>query len=54
MYPNCRSHSPSPEREAFWCANESFALVNAANDGILSSKKDRLLRKRTASLFILI
>lgn len=28
---------PSPERFAFWCANESKALVNVVNDGILSS-----------------
>ena len=27
---------PSPEREAFWCANESSALVNGINAGTLS------------------
>ena len=30
----------SPEIEGFWCANESFAFVNAVNGGILSLQKD--------------
>ena len=30
---------PSPEREAFWCANESVALVDAVNGRTLSLKK---------------
>lgn len=33
-----------PERFVFWCAKESFALVNAVNGESLSSKKDRIRR----------
>jgi len=37
---------PSPERRAFWCANESKALINAVNGGILGLKKESGRRDR--------
>ena len=41
---------PSPERDAFWCANESSALVNGVNAGILSLRKIEIVK--TVYLFL--
>ena len=38
---------PSPECFVFWCGDESPALVNAGNDGILSLKTERTLTPTT-------